>query len=200
MIGMTGQQLKNSILQWAIQGKLVPQIASEGTAEDLLKEIRAEKERLVKEGKLKKKDLEVKPIEDDEIPFEIPEGWRWCKLGALASFVVDCPHSTPQKSSCITNHPCIRTSEIKGGVIVWDSMQYLDEANYKLRISRLKPQEGDIVYAREGVYGDAVILPDTHEFCLGQRTMMLRMALRPITEYVHKAIISPLLFSGGKIK
>ncbi len=77
---MTGQQLKNSILQWAIQGKLVPQIESEGTAEDLLKEIRAEKERLVKEGKLKKKDLEVKPIEDDEIPFEIPESWKWCRL------------------------------------------------------------------------------------------------------------------------
>ncbi|MCQ2231093.1 MAG: restriction endonuclease subunit S [Paludibacteraceae bacterium] len=192
---MTGQQLKNSILQWAIQGKLVPQIESEGTAEDLLKEIRAEKEKLVKEGKLKKKDLEVKPIEEDEIPFEIPEGWRWCRLGELASFVVDCPHSTPQKSSCITNHPCIRTSEIKGGVIVWDSMQYLDEANYKLRISRLKPQEGDIVYAREGVYGDAVILPSTHEFCLGQRTMMLRMALRSITEYIHKAIISPFGYS-----
>lgn len=77
---MTGQQLKNSILQLAIQGKLVPQIESEGTAEDLLKEIRAEKERLVEEGKLKKKDLDVKPIEDDEIPFEIPSGWRWCRL------------------------------------------------------------------------------------------------------------------------
>ncbi|MBR6112058.1 MAG: restriction endonuclease subunit S [Paludibacteraceae bacterium] len=76
---MTGQQLKNSILQLAIQGKLVPQIESEGTAEDLLKEIRAEKEKLVKEGKLKKKDLEVKPIEDDEIPFEIPEGWKWVR-------------------------------------------------------------------------------------------------------------------------
>lgn len=80
---MTGQQLKNSILQLAIQGKLVPQIESEGTAEDLLKEIRAEKERLVKEGKLKKKDLDVKPIEEDEIPFEIPESWKWCRLGYI---------------------------------------------------------------------------------------------------------------------
>ena len=82
---MTGQQLKNSILQLAIQGKLVPQIESEGTAEDLLKEIRAEKEKLVKEGKLKKKDLEVKPIEDDEIPFEIPESWKWVRLGKVFS-------------------------------------------------------------------------------------------------------------------
>ncbi len=83
---MTGQQLKNSMLQLAIQGKLVPQIESEGTAEDLLKEIRAEKEKLVKEGKLKKKDLEVKPIEDDEIPFEIPDGWKWCRLNDVITY------------------------------------------------------------------------------------------------------------------
>ena len=93
---MTGQQLKNSILQWAIQGKLVPQIESEGTAEDLLKEIRAEKEKLVKEGKLKKKDLEVKPIEDDEIPFEIPESWKWVRLWTLVSILGDGIHGTPQ--------------------------------------------------------------------------------------------------------
>ena len=85
---MTGQQLKNSILQLAIQGKLVPQIESEGTAEDLLKEIRAEKERLVKEGKLKKKDLDVKPIEEDEEPFELPSGWRWCRLGEISTYVL----------------------------------------------------------------------------------------------------------------
>ena len=93
---MTGQQLKNSILQWAIQGKLVPQIESEDTAEDLLKEIRAEKEKLVKEGKLKKKDLEVKPIEDDEIPFEIPESWKWVRLWTLVSILGDGIHGTPQ--------------------------------------------------------------------------------------------------------
>ncbi len=192
---MTGKQLKNAILQLAIQGKLVPQDANDEPASVLLAQIRQEKEQLVKAGKLKKKDLETTPITDEEKPFDIPESWEWVRLGDLASFVVDCPHSTPQKVSYKTNHPCIRTSEIKGGTIVWDSMQYLDESNYLKRIARLKPKEGDIVYAREGMYGDAVILPNTHEFCLGQRTMMLRMALRPIVEYVHKAIISPFGYS-----
>lgn len=192
---MTGKQLKNSILQLAIQGKLVPQDPHDEPASELLKRIRKEKELLVKTGKLKKKDLESTPIAEDEKPFEIPESWEWCRLGDLASFVVDCPHSTPNKVNYATNYPCIRTSEIKEGKIVWSSMQYLDEANYNIRISRLKPQEGDIVYAREGAYGDAVILPDTHQFCLGQRTMMLRMALRDTVEYIHKAIISPFVFS-----
>ncbi len=78
---MNAQQLRNSILQQAIQGKLVPQDPNDEPASVLLQRIRKEKECLVKEGKLKKKDLESKPIEEDEIPFEIPESWKWVKLG-----------------------------------------------------------------------------------------------------------------------
>ena len=77
---MNAQQLRNSILQQAIQGKLVPQDPTDEPASMLLQRIRKEKERLVKEGKLKKKDLESKPIEEDEIPFEIPMGWEWVKI------------------------------------------------------------------------------------------------------------------------
>lgn len=77
---MNAQQLKNSILQQAIQGRLVPQDLNDEPASVLLQRIRKEKERLVKEGKLKKKDLESKPIEEDEIPFEIPESWEWCRI------------------------------------------------------------------------------------------------------------------------
>ena len=101
---MNGKQLKNSILQWAIQGRLVPQDPNDEPASILLERIRAEKARLVKEGKIKKDKNEsiifrgddnshyekflatgeVKCI-DDEIPFEIPEGWEWCRLGLLFS-------------------------------------------------------------------------------------------------------------------
>ena len=80
---MNAQQLKNAILQEAIEGRLVPQDPNDEPASILLKRIRAEKERLVKEGKLKKKDLEVKPISEDEIPFEIPESWEWCRIGDI---------------------------------------------------------------------------------------------------------------------
>ena len=75
------EKLRQSILQEAIQGHLVPQDPNEEPASVLLERIRAEKARLVKEGKLKKKDLEEKPISPDEIPFDIPEGWVWCRLG-----------------------------------------------------------------------------------------------------------------------
>ena len=98
---MNGKQLKNSILQWAIQGKLVPQDPNDEPASVLLERIREEKARLVKEGKIKKDKNEsiifrgddnshyekfadgtVKCI-DDEIPFEIPEGWEWCRFGTI---------------------------------------------------------------------------------------------------------------------
>ena len=81
---MNAQQLKNAILQEAIQGRLVPQDPNDEPASVLLDRIRKEKAKLVKEGKLKKKDLEEKPISEEEIPFEIPESWEWCELGFVA--------------------------------------------------------------------------------------------------------------------
>ena len=95
--------LKKSVLQEAIQGKLVPQIAEEGTAHELLEQIKTEKQKLVKEGKLKKSALndsvifrgddnkyytinkKEKICIDDEIPFDIPDTWEWCRLGTLYS-------------------------------------------------------------------------------------------------------------------
>ena len=79
---MTAKDLKNALLQEAVQGKLVPQIASEGNAKDLLEEIRKEKAKLIKEGKLKK-EKPLPEITEDEILFDIPENWCWCRLGEL---------------------------------------------------------------------------------------------------------------------
>ena len=96
------EQLKKSVLQYAIEGKLVPQDEAEGTAEELLLQIQAEKQKLYEENKLKKKDLEHSTIFkdednkyyekigknviciDEEIPFEIPNGWVWARMGQIA--------------------------------------------------------------------------------------------------------------------
>ena len=81
---MTAQDLKNSILQRAIEGKLVPQRQEEGTAKELLAKIRAEKARLIKEKKIKK-SKPLPAITDDEKPFDIPESWEWVRIGELFS-------------------------------------------------------------------------------------------------------------------
>lgn len=81
---MNAQDLKNSILQLAVQGKLVEQRAEEGTARELLEQIKLEKEQLIKDKKIKK-SKPLPEITEDEIPFEIPESWEWLRLGKLIS-------------------------------------------------------------------------------------------------------------------
>ena len=116
---MNAQQLRNSILQQAIQGKLVPQDPADEPASELLQRIRKEKERLVKEGKLKKKDLESKPIEGDEIPFEIPMGWEWGRIKEVFSmqagkFVSASDISDEQTNE--NNYPCYGGNGLRGYV------------------------------------------------------------------------------------
>ncbi len=79
---MTPQKLKNSILQLAIQGKLVEQRPEEGTAEELYQQIRLEKQRMIREGKIKKEKL-LPEISDEEKPYDIPESWKWMRLSSI---------------------------------------------------------------------------------------------------------------------
>ncbi|OFV71406.1 restriction endonuclease subunit S [Acetobacterium wieringae] len=88
------EELKKSILQYAIQGKLVMQRKEEGTAEVLYQQIQAEKQKLIKEGKIKKAKA-LPEITDDEIPFDIPESWKWVRLGEIVSILGDGIHGTP---------------------------------------------------------------------------------------------------------
>lgn len=110
---------------------------------------------------------------------------------SVCSTIVDCPHSTPKYDGDILCYPAIRTSEIRNGQIDWNSMKYVDVEEYKLRTKRLVPKAGDIVYAREGTYGDCVILPEGYSFCLGQRTMLFRPNItKCIPAYLHQVLRS----------
>ena len=81
---MKAEELRRSVLQLAVEGKLVEQRPEEGTARELLVEIAAERERLVREGKMKK-GKPLAPVSPDEVPFEIPESWEWVRLGEVAN-------------------------------------------------------------------------------------------------------------------
>ena len=86
--------MKKSILEYAIQGKLVEQRAEEGTGEELYRQIQAEKQQLIKEGKIKK-EKPLPEIVEDEIPFDIPESWKWVRLSEIISVLGDGIHGTP---------------------------------------------------------------------------------------------------------
>ena len=111
-----GALTKKAILQEAVQGKLVPQIAAEGNAKDLLEEIKKEKAKLIKEGKIKK-EKPLPEITEDEIPFEIPESWCWCRLGEIGDWKAG---STPSRSNPELyngNIPWLKTGDLTDGDI-----------------------------------------------------------------------------------
>ena len=121
---MTAKDLKNALLQEAVQGKLVPQIASEGNAKDLLEKIRKEKAKLVKEGKIKKENT-ITEITEEDIPFEIPESWSWCKLGEICNEIKrgKSPKYVEKSNYLAFAQKC----NVKTGGIDLSLAQYIDE-------------------------------------------------------------------------
>ena len=127
---MNAQQLRNSILQEAIEGRLVPQDPNDEPASVLLERIREEKKRLVKEGKLKKKDLEEIPISEDEKLFEIPESWEWVRIKAILSLqagknVTSADIHSEQNG--VFKYPCYGGNGLRGYV-----KNYNNEGSYPL--------------------------------------------------------------------
>ena len=105
-------------------------------------------------------------------------------IEAVCDLIVDCPHETPKYEGQLM-YPAIRTSEIGHGHILWNTMKYVSQTEYERRTKRALPQIEDIVYAREGSYGNAIMLPPGQAFCLGQRTMLFR----PNKTLVHPAYL-----------
>ena len=161
---MTGKQLKNSILQWAIQGKLVPQDPNDEPASVLLEKIRQEKERLIKEKKIKRdknasiifrgednsyyeKFLatgEVKCI-DEEIPFDIPQGWEWERWGNL-SFSIQYGYNAPAEDT--GDIRMVRISDIQKGNVLWATVPFCRICQNEIDTYLLK--KNDILFARTG--------------------------------------------------
>ena len=181
--------MQKSILQMAIQGKLVEQRPEEGTGEELYRQIQAEKQALIKAGKIKK-EKPLPEIAEDEVPFEIPEGWKWVRLNTISEAIVDCPHSTPHYIDLETPYCTIDTNCIneKGEIIKW---RYVEATTYSIRIARLAPQKDDIIYTREGSICRAAILPDGKNICMGQRVMLIRCATGVFSLFLQRILMAP---------
>ena len=206
---MNGKQLKNSILQWAIQGKLVPQDPNDEPASVLLEKIRAEKARLIKEGKIKKDkkesiiyrgednsyyekfaDGKVVCI-DDEIPFEIPQGWEWCRIREVSQSYIGLTYSPSELSS--DGVIVLRSSNIQNGKISLN-----DIVRVKSSISeKLWVEENDIIIcARNGskkLVGKSAIVEEISEpMTFGAFMTICKTVLY---RYVHIFLQSDLFFS-----
>ena len=187
---MNAQQLKNAILQEAIEGRLVPQDPNDEPASVLLDKIRKEKARLVKEGKLKKKDLDEKPISEDEIPFEIPENWEWCRVSDISESFIGLTY----KPSDVSNKGWIvlRSSNIQDG-----NLDFSDIVRVNVDVpEKLHVRENDIIIcARNGskkLVGKSALVKEIKE----PMTFGAFMALcrTPFYSYMSMYLLSPLFF------
>ena len=113
---MTPQELKSSILQLAVQGRLVEQRPEEGTAEELYCQIQEEKQRLIKEGKIKK-EKPLPEITEDEVPFDIPESWKWVRVGNIGSWSAGATPSRTKPEYYGGNVPWLKTGDLNDGYI-----------------------------------------------------------------------------------
>lgn len=174
--------LKKSILQEAIQGRLVPQFVDEGTAQELLEQIRQEKQKLVKEGKLKKSALtdsviykgddnkyfeKVGKTEQDitdEIPFEIPDDWKWCRIGSVLNiWSARRVHERDWRSSGI---PFYRAREI-GKMADWghvDNDLFIEQSLYDEFSKSGVPQIGDLMMTAVGTLGKTYVVETNNPF------------------------------------
>ncbi len=196
---MTGKQLKNSILQLAIQGKLVPQDPHDEPASELLKRIRKEKEQLVKTGKLKKKDLESTPIAEDEKPFEIPESWVWCRLGEISLF---CGGYAYKSTDFIEKslYQVLRLGNVKNDFLKLETSPVFISSSVAALTDKYKSKENDILLTMTGTrkkrdyfYTYRVKSIDS-TFYINQRVGVIRPVIGLLSSYlIHVLKSEPIL-------
>lgn len=167
--------LQKSVLQLAIQGRLVPQRAEEGNAEDLYQKIQAEKEKLVKERKIKK-EKPLPPITDDEKPFEIPESWKWVRLNELCKSISDGDHQPPPQVS--NGYPFLVISNISSGKIDFSNTRYVSESYFNSLPNERVAKKGDILFTVTGSLGIPIKVEDDKEFCFQRHIALLKVLIK----------------------
>ena len=200
--------LKKSILQEAVQGKLVPQNSDDEPASVLLERIRAEKQALIKAGKIKKDKHESVIITRDKIPYEIIDGkerciadevpfelsdsWCWCRLGDILLKLTDGTHSTPKYTE--SGIPFISVKDVSSGKLDFSNCKHISEKEHTELYDRCNPEIGDILLTKVGTTGIPVIVDTDLPFSLFVSVALLKFNQELLyNKYLLYMINSPLV-------
>ena len=193
---------KSKILDLAIRGKLVPQDPNDEPASVLLERIRAEKEELIKQGKIKRDKKESVIFKgddnsyyervgdiisniDDEIPFELPQNWEWSRLQTICYPITDGTHKTPTYSD--SGYIFLSAKNITTGKINWNDIMYIPKSLHDELYSRVSPKMNDILLAKNGTTGVAAIVDRECEFDIYVTLALLRVVNNNISsQYLLK--------------
>lgn len=157
--------MKASLLQAAMEGKLTEQKAEDGDARGLLLAIRKEKEKLVKEKK-GKREKPLAPITDEEIPFDIPENWVWCRLAEICTKLVDGDHNPPKGTNKKTPYIMASSKNINNDKLVnLESVRYLSKEVFEKENQRTQAKAGDIFFTSVGSLGRSCVYNENINIC-----------------------------------
>lgn len=174
------EDMKVSLLQAAMEGKLTEQLPEDGDARDLLAQIKAEKERLIKEKKIKKKKP-LKPISEDEVPFDVPENWKWCYLGDI--FNHNAGKALNARNTKGEKHKYITTSNV-----YWDHFELdnLREMYYTPdEVEKYSVRKGDLLVLEGGDIGRTAIWDRDETYCVQNHVHRLRPYLKVDVKYFY---------------
>ena len=166
------EDMKKSILQYAIQGQLVEQRPEEGTGEELYQQIQAEKQRLIQEKKIKK-EKPLAEISEDEIPFVIPESWKWVRLSDIID-VRDGTHDSPKYVPM--GIPLVTSKNLSNGTIDYGNVKYITQEDADKINARSMVDDDDILFAMIGSIGNPVLVKKDREFCIKNMALFKKHA------------------------
>lgn len=209
---MTPEQLKDSILQRAMEGKLVPQDPNDEPASELLKRIKAEKEKLIKEGKIKRDKNETEIFRGDdglhyekfpdgsvkqiEVPYEIPESWEWVRLENITKVINDGVHSTPNYIN--SGIPFLSVKDMSGGRLSFENTKFISEEDHLELSKRCKPERNDIILSKVGTTGIPVKVDVEQEFSIFVSLALLKFVHPFNPDFLVELIKSPIVYNQSK--
>lgn len=211
------ESLKAKLITAGIQGRLTEQLDSDGTAEELYQQIQEEKQKLIKEGKIKK-EKPLPAISDEEIPFEIPGNWKWVRLGDITTKITSgsTPPGGKKGNSYVTQGFCFfREQNIYNDGIHHDGMVFINEELLNTRQNSTVIANDILLNITGGSIGRCAIIPsDFDRGSINQHILIIRLVDTNMRYYIHQIICSPYVqklikskavgdkdgFSGGRCK
>lgn len=179
--------MQKSILQMAIQGKLVPQLPEEGTGEELFQQIQAEKQAQIKAGKIKK-EKPLPEITENEIPFDVPSNWKWVRLIDFCKSISDGDHQPPPQVP--QGVPFLVISNVSAGSIDFSNTRHVPQGYFDALSDDRVAEKGDILFTVTGSYGIPIKVDCEQQFCFQRHIALLKLLVD--WDYLYFALISPV--------
>lgn len=189
------KSLRQTVLQLAIQGKLTESWRANSPniepASELLKRIEAKKQQLIADKKIKK-EKPLTPVEEDEMPYELPEGWVWKRMGDICIKIIDGSHNPPPKQ--IVGIPMLSAKNVRNGILTWETNRYISKDDFKLEQKRNDILKNDVFLTIVGTIGRTyVVTGKEDEFAIQRSISQIRSSMNPY--YLSYLLRSEYMFS-----